>query len=368
MIIKNGLLALTAASTLAVSQASADSQLNFGHAMPESDTSSSLLIMPWLETIEAETAGGISTNFLGSGSVVTFPAALTALQDGLIEGTMVLALFFRKELPANALLIDVGSTFTDRWASTMALNEMALRDCEECQAELSDSNAQVVATYVSLPYQLLCREPVATPEEMAGKRIRATGLQAGIITALGATPVNVGFTEIYESLQRGVIDCALADPSWLELQSLKEVVNYVLQVDVVVNPAPTVLTLREDYWESLSEDEQKVVFENLAAPLADWILFDEESYAQVIADTAGEIEYVDAPQWVVDAIDSASESIIQEAIAVAENSGVESAATIAEAYQASYAKWQQELEGLEVNEALLAELLRDNFYSAMLPD
>src|SRR5690606_31004763 len=55
---------------------------------------------------------------------------------------------------------------------------------------------------------LACAEPLTTLEDLKGKQIRV-GPQAqfGQIEALGATPVAVAFADLYESLQRGIVDC-----------------------------------------------------------------------------------------------------------------------------------------------------------------
>ena len=72
----------------------------------------------------------------------------------------------------------------------------------------------VVAMYTSGAYQIHTRDPMATIDELAGRRIRVAGqIQTAVIEALGGVPQNLGAGEMAENIDRGLIDGAMTDAS-----------------------------------------------------------------------------------------------------------------------------------------------------------
>lgn len=64
---------------------------------------------------------------------------------------------------------------------------------------------------VPYPAQVLfSRVPITGLNDLKGKKIRASGWTTSeFVTALGATGVTMSFSEVPQSLQRGVVDCAI---------------------------------------------------------------------------------------------------------------------------------------------------------------
>lgn len=76
--------------------------------------------------------------------------------------------------------------------------------------ELERFNTRIIATYPFAAQILFCRVPVASAEDLRGKRVRVFGPALNeFMTALGAQAVSIGFPEVYSALERGVVDCAL---------------------------------------------------------------------------------------------------------------------------------------------------------------
>src|SRR5699024_10950283 len=84
------------------------------------------------------------------------------------------------------------------------------------QDEIQEAGIVTLLTMVQqMPNNpMICMgEPVQSVADFSGKRIRVPGAGwATEVEALGATPVNVVQAEVYEALERGVIDCAVQSP------------------------------------------------------------------------------------------------------------------------------------------------------------
>ncbi len=89
-------------------------------------------------------------------------------------------------------------------------------------------------TYYPLVYHLAesgirsVDKPVSTVEDLQGMKVRLGGVLAGRVAAkLGITPVTVAGAELYESLQRGVIDAGEYSTPYADYTfHLEEVTNY----------------------------------------------------------------------------------------------------------------------------------------------
>ncbi len=80
----------------------------------------------------------------------------------------------------------------------------------ELNRELERFNVRIVATYPFPAQVLFCRDPVASLNDLKGKRVRTPGgSQNDFMQAIGAQPVAIGFPEVYGALERGVVDCAV---------------------------------------------------------------------------------------------------------------------------------------------------------------
>lgn len=84
-----------------------------------------------------------------------------------------------------------------------------------------------------------------------------------MIDCLGANPVNVAANEVYSALQTGVCKGGENNPNIILSDSLYEVAPYVL----LDNHTTTmdVICMNLDLWNSLSEEDQTIVREAMAA-------------------------------------------------------------------------------------------------------
>ena len=108
-------------------------------------------------------------------------------------------------------------------------------------------------------------EEIKTIEDFKGKAIRVQNnqLMNSMIDCLGANPVNVAANEVYSALQTGVFKGGENNPNIILSDSLYEVAPYVL----LDNHTTTmdVICMNLDLWNSLSEEDQTIVREAMAA-------------------------------------------------------------------------------------------------------
>ncbi|MEM2157847.1 MAG: TRAP transporter substrate-binding protein DctP [Sulfolobales archaeon] len=131
------------------------------------------------------------------------------------------------------------------------------------------------------------KKPISSLSDFKGFVLRSIGLSGEFYAALGARPMTMAGSELYQALQLGTIDGAEWG-GWLDnyFLGLHEVVKYMLEpvpgcsihadahVDgiVIVNP---------NAWKSLPEDLRQVVLTSLKAAFSDSIMID--YYANMLA-------------------------------------------------------------------------------------
>lgn len=363
------LMAVTLATTMiSTVPAFAQEKMIIGYADGPQSGVAKALLLPWIEGINTLSNGELEAQFHGGGSVVNFTTALSGLEGGLVDGTMVATLFYRKELPINTLLVDAGATLPNRLAATAALLEMVMYDCVECREELRQWNAIPVISYVGPSYNLACRDAITSQEDMKSKRVRAVGLVSRVVEEMGATPVNVAYGEMYESLQRGVIDCALVEAVFLREASLDEVVKYYMTVETTMNVVPTYISIRADWYNGLSESNKAAVIQSLPKAVANEIFQKEADNVEVLANAPDSVVVVDAPEWANEAVARAFDRIRVEAIETAVNSGVADAQGIADRFVALYDKWEADFADRTFTQPEFETFLAETFYANYKPE
>lgn len=115
--------------------------------------------------------------------------------------------------------------------------------------------------YIQGPRNVFTNKPCRTPADLAGVRIRTAPAQAWqeAIRSLGATPVGMGFGEVYSAVQTKAIDgCELAD-AVAYFSSIYEVCKYANETHHI-NLNNFQITSAE-WFRSLPEEYQKIIDE-----------------------------------------------------------------------------------------------------------
>lgn len=124
--------------------------------------------------------------------------------------------------------------------------------------------AKVLAIVPYSPTALFCKKPVSGLNDLKGRKIRAGGAADNeVIQAIGATPINISFSEVVGALQHGVIDCAITGPIDAYSASWHEVADY-LYLAPLGGWDFTVTAVNGKKWGALSAETQKWLEQTVA--------------------------------------------------------------------------------------------------------
>lgn len=143
-------------------------------------------------------------------------------------------------------------TVLDFFDSSVAINEMF----PELYAE---HNLELLKMYPEGEMVVTADEPVTSPEELSGKRIRVmtNPLLSETYNAFGATPTPLPWGEVYGGLQTGLIDGQENPIFWIESGGLYEVSPNLIFTGH--GWFTTAAMANKDFFDGLSADEQQLI-------------------------------------------------------------------------------------------------------------
>ncbi len=199
--------AVVAAGTLGAAAAHAqDYALRFQSSDP-AGTPAFQIQSEWGATLEGLTGGRLTIEVLPVGTIVAYSETLDAVAAGILDGHITDVSYWAGKDPAFALLGNpVGA-----WGSP----EQLLRFMEfggglELANELMNPyGVQMVGALTTGLEAFVSKKPLDGVDDLQGLKMRAPeGLVQQIFAEAGAAPVNLPFSEVFTSLDKGVIDAA----------------------------------------------------------------------------------------------------------------------------------------------------------------
>ena len=184
---------------------------------------------------------------------------------------------------------------------------------DEIEQQIID-NAQIrpIAYFARGPRNLTSNRPVTTPDELDGLKLRVPNVPLFVNTwsALGASPTPMAFSEVFTSLQNNTIDAQENPLALIASANFNEVQDYVNLTEHV--RSWIYLTISEQTWSQLSEEDQQAVMEAAERAQAyerELFLAEEDELRAELADRGMEFVEVDKDAFAEKAEPAVLESV-----------------------------------------------------------
>lgn len=259
-----GALAFTAMATLwsAPTQA-AEYELKISSMFPSTHFIQTLALEPWAEQIKEKSGGRINITFFPAGSSLgDATRQFDQVRAGVVDFSVGIPAIPRGRHP-RIVLVELPFTVPDAEIGTCAL--MKLKD--ELQPDFQGTH--ILSLTVTEPSAAHTTKKIATLDELKGLRIRTpTPAITAMLEEIGATPVGMPPTEIYESIERGVVDGNIMPWGPVGAFKLWEVLHYHL--DAKINPVSMYILMNQRRYDAMPEDLQKIIDETSAEVFGNW--------------------------------------------------------------------------------------------------
>ncbi len=229
----------------------------------------------WAREIEARTQGRVQIRIFPGGILTKADQCYSGVVDGISDLGMSCFAYTRGRFPLiEGLDLPVG--YRDGASATRIASAMIAK---YNPAELKD--VHFLYAHAHGPGVIASRTPVRTAEDLKNLSVRATGLSAKIVDALGGNSIGMAQSDTYEALQKGVVSATFCPVETLKGWKQGEVIKHVTKTPATGYTTVMFVVMNKERWESLPPDIQKV-FEEVTA---EWLPKHGEGWNQ--ADAAG---------------------------------------------------------------------------------
>ncbi|WP_424944973.1 TRAP transporter substrate-binding protein [Aliiroseovarius crassostreae] len=254
------LAAATAVATIVGTSAFAqDMTLKLGHLANE-DNAWHLAAVKFGEELSSLTDGRIAVEVFPNESLGKEIDLINGMQLGTVDMTIT-GESLQNWAPMAALLaVPYGYTSLEH------MDEVASGDIGQQIIDQIVAKAQIrpIAYFARGPRNLTSQRPIASPADLDGMKMRVPNvpLFVDVWSALGAAPTPMAFSEVFTSLQSGVIEGQENPLALIRSANFNEVQGYVNQTEHV--RSWIYLTIAESTWAKLSADDQAAVMKAAA--------------------------------------------------------------------------------------------------------
>jgi TRAP-type C4-dicarboxylate transport system substrate-binding protein len=256
---------LTTAAAMAISS-TVSAQESYNLKFQSSDNSGTAAFevqQAWAEHVGEISNGRFQVEMLPVGSIVEYNETLDAVGAGILSGHITDSSYFTGKDPAFALIGNpVGAysspeelrAFFNDGGGTALYNEI-----------LNPYGVQFIGPAAQTPESVPSKVPIDSVEDLQGVKIRAPeGMVQSAFAAAGASPVNLPQSEVFTSLDKGVISAADATTlATNDSMGLHDVAKHPIYPGFHSLPLNEV-SINKATWDGMSPEDQQMLTESVA--------------------------------------------------------------------------------------------------------
>lgn len=236
------------------------------------DTSLGKEAQSLMSAITKATDGAITFQPFWASSLVPGDQLLDAVQDGRVDSAMVPSPYEPDTLPFLSI-VSIPFLTNSAEAQVRAVTDLYAQG-GVFKEQFDKQGLQVLGfNSATTPSVLGVKEPVNSLSDLAGQRIRSSGLQGEALAELGVQPVSLAFGEIYESVERGVVDGFFGVPFELAVSSgLTEVTPYLVDTGFGNFAINVAMVMKKDTFDGLTPETQEALLAIGSDLIDPWLL------------------------------------------------------------------------------------------------
>lgn len=239
-------------------------ELKLAHFLPPIHTNHSKVMVPWAKEVARRSNGELTIKVYPARQLGgTPPGQFKMVVKGVADIAFVVPPYTPGIFPRISIL-EMPVPPKDAQHATRIL--YALFDkylAEDFKA------VKMIAMWAVDEYVLITKDkPVRRLEDMKGLKFRsASRVQNSVLKAMGAVPVNMPITQVYTSMDTGVIDGLTAGPSVAFSFKIIDVGKYYT-FGSSLSTIPLTLVMNKKVWNGLSPKHKKIIEETSQIGLA----------------------------------------------------------------------------------------------------
>jgi TRAP-type C4-dicarboxylate transport system substrate-binding protein len=206
------------------------------------------------EMLQAKYPGEAEIKYIGGAETIPIPEQPEALRMGQVDMYYGTAAYYAGTAPA---------------ANTTKLSKLTSQEEKDVGADAiyDEIHRKLLnATYLGAlgsqnPFQLYTIKKITSPDQIKGLRIRTSAMYVDFLKALGANPVATKPGDVYQALERGVVDGVMWPLDSIRPWGWHEIVKYVTGPPFYKVSHPLLMNAKK--WDGLPKKIQAVLMEAL---------------------------------------------------------------------------------------------------------
>ena len=255
------LSALVVGAGLTAGAASAETVLKLQTSTQSGAFEYTYVAETWGPKLEAMTGGEVKLEFTPINSIVDRKDTPEAVMGGVLQGDLTAVSYFTGRNPAYAILGDLiaGYDSVDQ-VQTFCRHGGGREALQQLWDSVLPGALHVVGCAAAAKEALVAKVPINSVADLEGVKIRSpSGLAATVFQMAGAAPVSMSLSEVFTSLEKGVIDAADASAYINNSTSgFHQVATYPLYPGIH-SMAVRQFTINKGIWDGLTPDQQAAV-------------------------------------------------------------------------------------------------------------
>jgi TRAP-type C4-dicarboxylate transport system substrate-binding protein len=209
--------------------------------------------MDFAKEVEKRTNGKVQITTFPGGTLTKAPLCYDGVVKEISDMGNSCFAYTRGRFPVMAA-VDLPMGYPNGTVATRVANAFAKSVNPK---ELQD--VKVLYVHAHGPGLLHTKKPVRNLEDLKGMKIRATGLSAKVVEALGGVPVAMPQGGTYEALQKGVVEGTFSPIEVLKGWKQGEVIKYTTECYSVGYTTAMFIVMNKAKWNALPADVKKVI-------------------------------------------------------------------------------------------------------------
>lgn len=222
----------------------------------------------WSKAVEEASKGAITIKVFAGTALLPPRSGLSDIRDGIAQVGYAAGTYTPAELPISNAIQELGFNYEDPLVAMIAATDFNMNDADAL-AQWKKAGVVYTGGYSTPPYNLMCNTPIKSLADLKGKRLRTAGAALSRwAESVGAVPVNVPSSEMYQGVEKGTIDCAVNVVSDLKSRSLWDVAKHTTMASLGMYWSGPMWAYNPEYWAKLSAEHKKLLFSTQAVALA----------------------------------------------------------------------------------------------------
>jgi TRAP-type transport system periplasmic protein len=229
--------------------------LNYSNFFPPTHVQSQLA-QAWCDEVEKRTSGRVTVQYFPGQTLTKGTQNYDGVVSGLSDIGLSLFAYTRGRFPVMEA-VDLPLGYDSGITATKVVNAVY----EKFQPkELQDTKVMYLHAH-GAGLLHTAGKAVRTLEDFKGMKLRGHGTSAQMIAALGGTPVPMPMPDLYQSLQKNIVQGALYPIETNKGWRMGEVVDYLTLSTAIAYTSSFYVVMNKAKWEQIPDDLKPVIEE-----------------------------------------------------------------------------------------------------------